>query len=1029
MRNNNNDANDVMAIERKGKARFAENSFKKSLLVSAVAAASCMGVAQAQEVAGSDQALEEVVVTGTRATIQTTIDIKRNSTTIVDGMSANEIGDLPALSIGEALENVTGASSHRENGGATEVSIRGMGPYLSATTFNGRVATNGSGDRSVNFSQFPSELMNKVAIYKTQDASLIEGGVAGLIALETLKPLEYGKQRIQFDAKANINPDQANLDDPMAGDIGFRGTASYVDQFEFDNGMAFGVSLGIEKSEISQPEAEMNSSSPSSTPPSLYACLNDPNVTNEGFYRSAGDCEDQTGTGAKSDQGYNTSVDPDTGKAVSHGSPYAFVGSSNGYKQNDTSDKRDAVFVALQFQPNDKTDINFDLQQSERLQAEERQILNFANMKRVTPGVTAESLVVTDTGAVMKWAGETAIESNSELYSRTEDYLGYGLNVSYDFTDKLTVSADYSFSETTREELQVGIRTQSDKFDIYGEETPGDYRPMVSWDKTSGILQYEITDFDVNDHSLFSDAYRIRIDNDVDRRNTTEAFRVDFDLRVDGSFVTAISGGLRFSELEYLDLGGARDEYSISRGSEAGAAAIKEINETCAIAFQEDDFLNSRSDGNLITNVDSNGNVTGGSNSWATFDTQCVSDMLLAYQGEGFAYPELENGTANVTDVTETTTAAYVMADFESTLKGTPVRGNFGVRVVQTEVESVGYRTPYEIVESDSGVLSMNPIADADLERVTAGGDYTEVLPSLNVIADLRDDLMLRGAVYRGMSRPDPSDLGYKRTFNTNTSEEVTTINELLSGVEGDGNPDMQPLMSWNFDAAIEWYPNDDTMVAFGLYHKNFQGGFETARITESFMVDGQQLNADFDIVRTNEDTSTMNGIELTGTHRLSYLPGYLSGLGVKASYNFADSDFEFEDSQYGDSVVLDESGNVVSRNIGIIAPANLPGFSEHVFSGQLYYQIGDFDTSLIYKYRSEYFQPYTSNGTRLRYVGDVGVWEAKASYRITDNVQVSLEAINLFDAPKEQYFFTRDNLGEVNSYGPRVFLGLKARF
>ena len=78
--------------------------------------------------------------------------------------------------------------------GATEISIRGLGPFLSATTFNGREATNGSGDRSVNFSQFPSELMNKLAIYKTQDASLIEGGVAGLISLETLKPLEYGKR-------------------------------------------------------------------------------------------------------------------------------------------------------------------------------------------------------------------------------------------------------------------------------------------------------------------------------------------------------------------------------------------------------------------------------------------------------------------------------------------------------------------------------------------------------------------------------------------------------------------------------------------------------------------------------------------------------------------------------------------------------------------------------------------------------------------------------------------------------------------
>ncbi|WP_460804527.1 TonB-dependent receptor [Microbulbifer agarilyticus] len=1025
MRDNNKDARDVMANEK---------NFKKSLLVSAIAAVTYVGYAGAvhgQEAASSDQALEEVVVTGSRATIQSTIDIKRNSVTIVDGLSATEIGELPALSIGEALESVTGASSHRENGGATEISIRGMGPYLSATTINGRSASNGSGDRSVNFSQFPSELMNKIAIYKTQDASLVEGGVAGLIALETLKPLEYGEQRIQIDAKANINPNQANLEDPMAGDMGFRGSASYVDQFEFDNGMAFGVSLGVERSDISQPESEMRSSSPSGT--SLYACLNDPSITNEGFYRDGnGDCEDQIG--GSSNQGYQTAVDPETGKAQSDGIPYAFVGSSNGYRQNDTHDERDAVFVALQFQPNDKTDINFDLQQSERVQSEVRHDLNFSNMKRVTPGTTAESLVVTDTGAVKSWAGDTAIESNSETYSRTEDYLGYGLNVAYQFTDNLTVSADYSFSETTRDEKQFIIRMQSEGEDIYGEDS--NYRPEVSWDFDSGIRQYTVNDFDVTNHALFADEYRLRIDNDVERRNTTEAFRADFDLALDHGVITGVKGGMRFSELEYVDFGAAgglyRDTYEIDQGSENGIETLKAINEACAIAFPESDFLDAESEGALVTNIGADGGVASGTgNSWATFDSQCMADAILAYHGADLVYPELYSKDTAATDVTETTTAAYVMADFETALKSTPVRGNFGVRVVQTEVESVAYRAPWEITTDENGEMALTPVEGADLERVSAGGDYTEFLPSLNVIADLREDLMLRGAVYRGLSRPDPSDLGYTRSFTpaSGNEEALTSVEELIGSVSGDGNPNMQPLTSWNFDAAIEWYPNEDTMLTFGVYHKNFQGGFETARVTETFSIDGQQVPAEFDVVQTNEDTSALNGIEITGTHRFSYLPGYLSGLGAKVSYNYADSDFEFEDSLYGDAVVLDESGAVVDQDIGIIAPGNLPGFSENVFSGQLYYQIGDLDTSLIYKYRSEYFQPYTGNGTRLRYVGDTGVWEMKASYQLTDAVKLSLEAINLFDEPKKQYFFTRDNLGEMNSYGPRVFLGLKAKF
>jgi len=114
----------------------------------------------AQPAAAQDTSDDDVIViTGSRQVQQNAIALKRESTQIVDGLSADEIGDIPALSIGEALENITGVTSHRENGGATEVSVRGLGPYLSSTVVNGRVATNGSGDRSVNFSQFPSELV------------------------------------------------------------------------------------------------------------------------------------------------------------------------------------------------------------------------------------------------------------------------------------------------------------------------------------------------------------------------------------------------------------------------------------------------------------------------------------------------------------------------------------------------------------------------------------------------------------------------------------------------------------------------------------------------------------------------------------------------------------------------------------------------------------------------------------------------------------------------------------------------------
>ncbi len=1005
---------------------LSDNLFVKGLALMAALLAGSPSVAQ-EAASAEGGALEEVIVSATRQVIQDAIEIKRDNILVVDGLSASDIGELPALSIGEALESLTGVASHRENGGATEVSIRGLGPFLSATTFNGRDATNGSGDRSVNFSQFPSELMSKLMVYKTQNAQLVEGGVAGLIALETLRPLNYGKQRFQFDLKGSYNPDQQDIDAQLSNDLGWRGTVSYVDQFDTSNGGQIGLSLGYQHSDISQPEQEVRSSSPTGT--SLFACLNDPTVTNEGFYRSStGDCEDQID--GRSNQGYNTAINPDTGLAYSDGIAFGFAPSSRGYRQNDTNDERDAFFAAVQWQPNDQWDINLDVQLSERTQSELRNDLNFANQKRSLAGVTGPAVVTSPLGAVENWLSETAVESNSEVYSREETYSGGGLNIAFQATDRLMLSGDLSYSKTERIEQQISLRLQSDNQDIYGNNTPGGYRPDAQWDRASGIPQWTLWDFDVTNHALFSDEYRARIDSDVDRTNEIKSGRLDFDLLVDWGGITALEGGVRYSELSYLNLGGTRfTTPNLDDSSQEERDAILAINEACRTDFPETGFLGSEADGDLITNIDSATGqpTTGTGSSWATFDTMCVTQGILDFHNLSFAYPEQNRENPSTTDVTETTLAAYLMANFEGSLANHTVTGNFGVRVVNTEVKANAWRSAYTISQDEGGFYSIAPTGE--LEQVQAKHSYTELLPSLNAVMDLSDDVLLRGAVYRAMSRADPGDLGFNRSFDLNEEEDIIDPNDLIDGVDGSGNPATDPLMSWNFDTAIEWYPNEDSILTFGVYYKKFTGGFQQVETLETFVIDGIEISRPVVVTETDSSTSTLWGIEVTAAHNFSTLPGYLSGLGVKLGYNYGNSDFEFEDSNYGDLYITNLDGTREQTAIGIVAPGNVPGFSEHVFSGVLYWGWGNFDASLIYKYRSEYFQPYTSNGTRLRYVGDVGVWEARMSYQISKNFRISLEGINLFNAPKEQYFYTTDNLGEVNVYGPRYFLGLRGKF
>ncbi|MBT1450783.1 TonB-dependent receptor [Glaciecola sp. XM2] len=959
---------------------------------------------QTETTANPDTNVEVVEVSGTRRTIQDQIAIKRESTTVVDGLSAEDIGDLPALSIGEALESITGAASHRENGGATEITIRGLGPFLSATHINGREATNGTGDRSVNFSQFPSELMKKVAIYKTQDASMIEGGVAGVITLETLKPLDFGKQRFQAEVKANYNPDEGSVENSLHGDLGYRGTLSYVDQFEFDNGQAIGVTVGWQRQDISQPEGEYRSSSPTGS--SLWACLNDPTNTNEGFFKSvAGDCEDP------GNRGYQTRIDPTTGRAESAGTPYAWTGSSRSFRQNETSDERDALFLGLQFRPTDAWDINLDAQISDRTQAEARHDLIFLQ-KRATPGVTGQSLVTNDVGGILQWAGEERIESAGEQFSREENYRGGGIQIEHFFNDALTINADFSYSQTKREELQISNRGRTAN------------RPLLSWELGDYIPNFTVTDFDVTDINNFTDSLRTRIDRENARENEIIGARLDFDYALEHDIFSSIQAGLRVSELTFLQFGGnqgngSRNEFLLNEG----VASATDVLQGCQIDFPESGFLSNVSDGDLITNIDDRGNVvsSGTGSSWATYDNVCFSQALVASQGGEFAYPELEYENAGTIDVTEKTQSAYVMANFDTEMWGKFIRGNFGVRVVSSEVTSIGFRQGFDVLQNELGIFSL--VSNDTIERIVGGGDYTEVLPSFNLVVDYSDDILLRAAIYRGMSRANPSNLSFSRTFQIDDDEAPESIEDLLVGINGSGNPDTQPLMSWNYDAAFEWYPNEDSILALGFYYKQFNGGFQQQTVLENFNIEGVDIALPITNSVTTDEKSDLVGLEASIAYRWD------NGLGVKIGYNYADTNFEFEDSLYGDTFVTDLDGVTTQLTEGIIPPGAVPGFSEHVFSGQLYYQIGEFDAALIYKYRSEYFQPFTSNGTRLRFVDEVGVWEARVSYRVNKNIRVKFEAINLLSAPRSDDFFVQGNLGQVSDYGPRLFAGISFKY
>ncbi|HZC38996.1 MAG TPA: TonB-dependent receptor plug domain-containing protein, partial [Sphingomicrobium sp.] len=181
----------------------------------------------------SDQAQtpSNIIVTGFRAALRSATAKKKNSETVVESVSAEDIGKLPDNGIGESIARLPGVAAQRVNGRANIISIRGFGPDFSTTTLNGRQQTTTNDSRAVEFDQYPSEILAGVDVYKTAEADHTAGGLVGSIDLRTIRPLDYGKEVFAVGVRGAYL-DQKLL--PKSKDIGGRIFGTFVDQFAHD---------------------------------------------------------------------------------------------------------------------------------------------------------------------------------------------------------------------------------------------------------------------------------------------------------------------------------------------------------------------------------------------------------------------------------------------------------------------------------------------------------------------------------------------------------------------------------------------------------------------------------------------------------------------------------------------------------------------------------------------------------------------------------------------------------------------------
>lgn len=224
---------------------FGDQSVKSLLMAggASVALAISLGVtgaAYAQDDEDTEDSTDVIVVQGFRSSIASSTAVKRNSTSIVEAVSAEDIGKLPDVSIAESLARLPGLATQRVDGRSQVLTIRGLGPDFSTALLNGREQVSTSDNRGVEFDQYPSELLESAVVYKTPYAGLIGQGLAGTVDLRTIRPLSKGERIISVGGRGEFNEDGSL--NPDAPGKGYRANLTIVDQFANDT---VGIALGV----------------------------------------------------------------------------------------------------------------------------------------------------------------------------------------------------------------------------------------------------------------------------------------------------------------------------------------------------------------------------------------------------------------------------------------------------------------------------------------------------------------------------------------------------------------------------------------------------------------------------------------------------------------------------------------------------------------------------------------------------------------------------------------------------------------
>ncbi len=985
---------------------------KQSLMSLAVAAACAAFVApaQAQE---SDQAgvapapsnsgdVATVVVTGLRASLGSSMNLKRNADGIVDGIVAADIGKFPDTNLAESLQRISGVSIDRSIGEGSKVTVRGVGPDFNLVLLNGRqMPTSNLGDlngRAFDFANLASEAISQIQVYKTGRAETPTGGIGATVNVMTARPLERPGLLASIGAKAVHDTSHNKLPGDVKRGSSTTPEISGIYSNTFDDNR-FGVALSA-----SYQERNLG--------------FNQAAVSNGWRGPFRGD-ENNWGTipqpGADGADRITNRPKPTDVYSVPQNLNY----NMNGVQRQRTNGQ-----LTLQWAPVKQLTTTLDYTYSENKIQTRRQDLsawfNFGpSTSTWSDGPVAAPLVYTE----LIPAGNSDIAMGGADFATRTQNKSLGFNAAWK-TDGLKLELDvHKSTAESKADSPFGSSNVLGTASFSRGDTTADFRQAFP------VLSIKGADFAAAPQqvtgSVFQNGY---MKGEVDQAQ----FR----------------GNLKVLEASNLNFGLAstevknRSAFSTQQRDTWGGAT--KASDYPASMFHQESLRQ------YFDRIDGSGNPAL-FNQFYTFNFADLRALVSKVSGQPDLYlPKSSFDTDQRT--TEKSKSAYVQfgTDWDTAI---PMHTNVGVRYETTDVVStalVPAATTISWVSANEFPVSFGPAT-----FTTLNGKYHHVLPSVDWDADIRSDMKLRASYGETIGRPRYDQIQGGTTLNT--------LARVFGGTGSQGNPQLKPVKSKNLDLSLEWYYGQQSFASLGLFHKNLDNYAGQSKITATPFnlhtpvggalwkeavsqgacgndlvcirnyifrnhpnapgvtrgADDPSGNATGTIVGqpddpvlpfeittfSNQKKDKIKGAELNVQHMFGN-----SGFGISANYTWVDSGLKYDNYKIGEQFAL----------VGLSNSANLVGI----------YEDKNWTVRAAYNWRDKFLSStFDGSGPNPNYTEAYGQLDLSVGYAFSEKLSVQFEAINLTNEIQRVHGRAESMALFVTQSGPRYMLGVRYKF